>query len=188
MTTTDTTNGRHHPQGRAAPKLPAFTFPDSGITVGLRRFAPDTQDTIMREVMRQNPAPPIPLVEGVEKEDGTCEMEENPADPDYQRARSAYMQRITLQVNAKMTELALRRIEVEVDQEAVDAFKADMVAIGAPLPDTLENDTPLDDRAIYIRHICISSVYDLTAMMAYFQRRSLPTEEAVQEFLDSFRG
>jgi hypothetical protein len=183
MTVTETTtNGRHHPQGRAAPKLPAFTFPDSGITVGLRRFAPDTQDTIARELMRQSPAPSVPVVEGIEREDGTYEMEENPADEDYQQALSAYMQRISLTVGQKMVELALKRMEVEIDQEAVDQFKADMAEIGTPL------DPELDDRAIYIRHICISSTYDLTAMMAYLQRRSLPTEVAVQEFLDSFRG
>ncbi len=180
------TNG--HQKGRAAPPLPQFTFPDSGVTVGLRRFAPDTQDQITRALMRKHPAPPVPMTEGMEGPDGTPEMEPNPADPDYQQAVIAYMQRINLEASTKMFELAMRRIEVEVDRAAVERYKEDMAAIGTPLPDTLEDGTPLDDRTIYIRHICISSAYDLTAMLAYLQRRSLPTEAAVQEYLESFRS
>lgn len=175
------TNGRHHPQGRAAPPLPQFTFPDSGITVGLRRFAPDTQDAIARELTRQHPPPEIPMVEGIELADGTYDLEPNPADPDYQQALADYFQQQALDVAAKLVDLALRRIEVEVDAGAVQRLRDDMAAIGAPLPDDL------DDRTIYVRHICISSTYDLTSMLAYLQRRSMPTEVAVQEFLESFR-
>lgn len=172
------TNGRA--KGRAVPPLPAFTFPDSGVTVGLRRFAPDTQDQIARALQRENPAPQVPTVEGVENADGTFELEPNPADPDYQQAISKYLQWLALETSKKMVDLALRRMEVEVDQAAVDALRADMAAIGTPIEDD-------DDRMVYIRHICISSTYDLTTMLAYLQRRSLPTEVAVQEFLDSFQ-
>lgn len=172
MTTTETTNGRA--KGRAAPPLPAFTFPDSGITVVLRRFAPDTQDAIVRALQRDDPPPAVPIA--------TTELgeEPNPADPDYQKALSDYFQRLALETSKKLVDLALRRIEVEVDQAAVDALRADMAAIGTPIEDD-------DDRMVYIRHICISSTYDLTAMLAYLQRRSLPTEAAVQEFLESFQ-
>jgi hypothetical protein len=174
--TTDTiehTNG-HHPKGRAAPGLPMFTFPDSGITVGLRRFAPDTQDQIARAIQRETPPPALPMVET------ELGAEPNPADPDYQTALSSYMQQIVLEVSRKLIDLALRRMEVTVDQDAVAALREDMAAIGTPIDDT-------DDRMVYIRHICISSTYDLTVMMAYLQRRSLPTEVAVQEFLESFQ-
>lgn len=172
----DTANGtgRRHQTGRIPPP-PEFTFPDSGITVGLRRFAPDTQDTIARELTRQHPPPPIPIVE-TELGD-----EPNPADPDYQQALSRYFQQQAVDVAARMVELALRRIVVEVDSEAVNQLKADMAAIGTPLPEDM------DDHTIYLRHICISSTYDLTSMMAYLQRRSMPTEAVVQEFLESFR-
>ena len=56
--TVETTNG--HLKGRAVPALPQFTFPDSGITVGLRRLSPDTQDRIARELSRKSPPPPAP--------------------------------------------------------------------------------------------------------------------------------
>lgn len=172
----EATNG--HLKGRAAP-LPAFTFPDSGVTVGLRRFAPDTQDSIVRAIQREHPAPAVPTVE-VEYEDGKITQEPNPADPDYQKALSDYLQWLALETSKKLVDLALRRIEVDVDHEAVAALRADMEAIGTPIEDP-------DDRMVYIRHICISSTYDLTTMLAYLQRRSLPTEAAVQEFLESFQ-
>ncbi len=173
------TNG--HQKGRAVPALPQFTFPDSGITVGLRRLAPDTQDQITRALMRETPAPEVPMVEGMERSDGTFEMEPNPADPDYQATLAAYMRRIGMDASTKMFELAMRRIEVDVDQGAVTRYKEDMEAVGIPL------DPDMDDKALYIRCICISSSYDLAAMLAYMQRRSMPTEVAVQEYLDSFQ-
>lgn len=177
METQEAINGRV--KGRAAPPLPAFTFPDSGITVGLRRFAPDTQDSIVRAIQRDRPPPAVPLVT-VEYEEGQPTEEPNPADPDYQQALSDYLQWIALETSKKLVDLALRRIEVAVDQAAVDQLRADMAAIGTPIEDD-------DDRMVYIRHICISSTYDLTSMLAYLQRRSLPTEAAVQEFLESFQ-
>jgi hypothetical protein len=165
-----------HLKGRAAPALPQFTFPDSGITVGLRRFSPDTQDRIARELSRKSPPPPAPEIET------ELGAESNPADPDYQQALNAYWMRIQLETNERMFALALRQIEVDIDRAVLDRLKADMEEIGTPL------DADKDDRELYIRHVCISSVYDLTALLSYLQRRSLPTEEAVQEHLDSFRG
>ena len=172
--TVETTNG--HLKGRAGAALPQFTFPDSGITVGLRRFSPDTQDRIVRELQRKSPPPPAPEIE---TELGS---EPNPADPDYQQALATYWARINLEASERMFQLALRQIDVEVDHAALDRLKADMEAIDTPL------DADKDDRDLYIRHICISSVHDLTALLSYLQRYSTPTEEAIQERLDSFRG
>lgn len=180
--TTDVLLNGHRPRGRAAPALPAFTFPHSGITVGLRRFAADTQDTITREIQRLNPPPDVPVVDQGEELDPAP----NPADPDYQQALSDYMRWLVMQVSTKLVELAFRRIVIQDSEEAVAlavaALRDDMLSIGTPIPD----DMP--DRDVYIRHICVSSTYDLTSMLAYLQGRSMPTEEVIQEFLESFPG
>lgn len=176
MTAIETTNGH---RTRAA--LPAFTFPDSGITVGLRRFSPDLQDAIARAYQRDHPLPPLPMVDGVEREDGTFEQEPNAADPDYEEALRAYWQGVTLYVSTKFVELAMQQMEVAVDTEAVTTLRAQMELIGTPI------DPDLDDRTVYLRFIAISSTYDLTSLIAYVQRRSMPTEVAVQEFLESFQ-
>ena len=173
------TNG-HRTKGRAAP-LPAFTFPDSGITVGVRRFSPDLQDTIARAYTRDHPAPLPPMVEGAIE----GEQEPNPADPDYEQALNKYFQGVTLFVSQKMLELAFDSIVIqESDEEmvaAVAALRAQMEKIGAPI------DPDLDDRAVYIRFICINSTLDMTGLIAHLQRRSLPSEVAVGEFLESFQ-
>lgn len=170
------TNGRL--RGRAVPPLPAFTFPHSGITVGVRRIAADTQDAINRELQRQHPPPEPPVV------DNGDELEPSPnlADPDYQEQLRHYLRDIALKLTTKMFDLALRRIVVEVDQDTLDEFKADMAAIGTPLPEDM------DDRELYIRHICVSDQADLAALIGYLQGQSMPTPEVVQEFLDTFRG
>lgn len=175
--TLERTNGHRQP-GRAE-RLPSFTFPDSGITVGLRRFSPDLQDTIARAYTRDNPPPAVPQLEV--DYDGETRLEPNPADPDYQEAMRQYWQGVSVFVSQKMVELAFDNIKVEVDAETVAEMRSQMEKIGTPI------DPALSDRDVYIRFVCISSTYDLTSMIAYLQRRSLPTEVAVQEFLESFQ-
>lgn len=177
MTTTDVQNVRH--KGRAVPALPQFTFPDSGITVGLRRIAPDTQNQIVRTLMRENPEPPPPMVVN---DYGNGPVEEpHIGHPDYQKALADYWSEINTEAGTRLMQLAIRQIVVEVDTEAVAQLRDDMIAIGTPIEEE-------DDRTVYIRHICLSSMTDLHALMAYLQRRSLPTEAAVQEHTKSFRG
>lgn len=174
---TDVLTNGHRTRGRSVPPLPAFTFPHSGVTVGVRRFSADTQDTIRRELMRVYPPPDPPI------EDNGPELEPAPnfADPDYKDAIAAYLRDIAVKLTTKMFELALRRIVVEVDTQALEQLKEDMRAIGTPLDETL------DDRELYIRHICVSSTADLTALLAYLQGQSMPTPEVVQEFIDTFQ-
>lgn len=173
------TNG-HRQKGRAAP-LPAFTLPDSGITVGVRRFSPDLQDTIARAYTRDHPPPEPPMVESAIE----GELEPNAADPDYEQALNRYFQGVTTFVSQKMIELAFDSIVIQESdeevKETVSALRAQMDKIGAPI------DPDLDDRAVYTRFIAINSTYDLTCLIAYLQRRSLPAEVAVQEFLESFQ-
>ncbi len=175
MTTTDVQNGRS--KGRAVP-LPQFTFPDSGVTVGLRRIAPDTQNQIVQALLREHPEPQPPMFE---HDYGSGKIQEpNRSDPDYVKSLSDYWNEINTEAGTRLVQFAIRRIVVDVDTEAVQQLRDDMVAIGAPIEEE-------DDRVVYIRHICISSLHDLHTLMAYLQRRSLPTEAAVQEHTRSFR-
>ena len=56
-----------------------------------------------------------------------------------------------------------------------------MAAVGAPFEDDA------DDRDIYLKQICVSSVMDAAALVAYVQGTSAPTQEAIQASLDMFR-
>lgn len=182
MTATDTTNGVM--KGRAAP-LPSFTFPDSGITVQVRRISPDAQARIGQAIandpewhlLHPKPQPPMQIVEAI---DGPMEAP-NVDDPEYKRALSQYLAWMAAEAGVRLLELALRQIVVEVDTEAVSEHRANMAAIGAPLPE----DT--SDRDIYLRQICVSSTYDAAALVAHVQGASAPTRGAIQASLDMFR-
>lgn len=179
-----TTNGVG--RGRHAP-LPTFTFPDSGITVSLRRLAPDTQQHIAQaieddpewKVEHPRPEPPLQPVVNLE---GTEELIPNPEEPKYKELLSGYLFALSAEIGQRMLHLALRQIVVDVDEGVVEQLREDMESIGAPIPDDA------DSRDIYIRRICISSVIDLEALMAYIQRRSGPTEAAIARHRAGFQG
>lgn len=164
------------PLSRAIP----FTFPDSGITVGLYRLAPDTI-TLIRQAIKKEFSPPQPPTQTVEFADGTSRQERNEADPEYTAALKRYEYEAAEKTADRMMRLIARRAEVEVDNEAVFHFRADMEAIGVPVEET-------DDKAVYVRHICVSSEGDYTALTDFIMQRSQPTKEAVDAHKDSFRG
>lgn len=179
-----TTNGRQ--AGRAAP-LPTFTFPDSGITVSLRRLAPGTQEQILHAVesdaawcaAHPKPEPPLQAVTDLE---GKTEQIPNPDEPGYIQALDAYTSALVAELGERLLALALRQVVVEVDEAAVKRLRDDMAAIGAPFP------ADADDREIYISRICISSVFDLSALLAYIQGRSGPTGAAIAQHRAMFPG
>ena len=179
-----TTNGRQ--AGRQAP-LPTFTFPDSGITVSLRRVATGTQEQIAHAIEHDpdwcaahpKPEPPLQVVTDLEGKDTEIP---NPDEPAYGRRRDAYILALNTEIGERLIALAVRQVVCDVDEEAVNLLRADMEAIGAPFPDDA------DDRDIYVRRICISSVFDLSALLAYIQGRSGPTEAAIARHRATFSG
>lgn len=169
--------------GRSATALPTFTFPDSGIAVKLRRISPDTQARIALALSKEwdatnpRPQPPIQAVEAI---DGNTEMP-NANDPDYLKAIAEWMGQFNAEVGKRLLLLALSMIEVTIDQAALDQLKREMAAIGAPF------DADADDRDIYLKQICVSSVLDAAALVAYVQGTSAPTKEGIQATLDMFQ-
>jgi len=179
-----TTNGRQ--RGRVAP-LPTFTFPDSGITVELRRLAPGTQEQIAHAVEHDEewrtehpkPEPPLQTVTDLE---GREELVPNDDEPEYKKRLGVYNAALNTEIGERLITLAKRQIVCEVDAEAVEKLRDDMAAIGAPFPEDA------DDADIYINRICISSVLDLGALLAYIQGSSRPTEAAIARHRATFSG
>lgn len=156
----------------------SFTFPDSGITVRIERIAPATKQAIAKALEAEYPKPKPPMQE-VDYGDGP-RMEANTADPGYLEAIKIQEEQFAIALVERMFVLVKRRIEVEVDPAAVKRIRDDMEAISTPLNGS--------DKDIYVDHVCISSEEDAQALMKYLMRRSQPTEEAVQEHIDTFRG
>jgi hypothetical protein len=119
--TIETTNG--HAKGRAVPPLPAFTFPDSGITVHVPRLSPNTQALIAEQVLREMPARPEPPIQTVEGLDGKAHDEPNAANPEYLAELRAWTQSANIEIGARFRQLVMRRLVVEVDADAVQALR-----------------------------------------------------------------
>lgn len=157
--------------GRTPPPLEELTL-SSGVTVQIRKVSPFTQDAIRAKY----PAPPPPMVEN-DYGDGKIRREPNPADPDYLRALREHR----LMAAEKFTEAMFQLgVVVEVDTEAVAAFRAEMQSLGIDLKES--------DHQIYVRHLAIRTDEDIDRLSRAIMRKSTPTEEAVQERLETFSG
>lgn len=164
---------------KSPPPVP-FTFPDSGITVLVRRMSPDTMNLIGQAVRKSMP-PPEPPQQEVEYPDGSKRMEKNESHPDYRNAMEVYVMEVAQEAANRMMRFIARRVEVEVDLEAVQTFREDMEAIGVTLEET-------DDKVVYVRHILVSSKEDYQALTNFIAQISQPTKEAVDAHKDSFRS
>lgn len=157
--------------GRAVPELATFTF-DTGITVHIRKVSP----LLIREVSRAFPAPEPPL-NRVDYGDGVIKQEPNPADPDHITALGIYQIEIEQRVRRLMIKLG---VEVDIDYDVLAVYRAAMAEAGAAL------DT--DDKVAYVTGVCVGTAEDYQDLVKAITRRSQPTEEAVRDAQESFRG
>lgn len=158
-------------KGRTPPPLQQLTL-SSGITVGIRKVSPFTQDAI-----RARYKPPRPPMVESDYGDGKKISEPNPADPAYLQS----LQEHQLFMAEKFTEAMFALgLEIVVDTGAVTAFRAQMAA--------LDIDMPEDDRQVYIRHLAIRTDDDISLVSNAILRKNTPTEDAIQERLATFSG
>lgn len=147
-----------------------------------------TQQALRGAVLRDLPRPQPPLAEGVERADGTYELEPNDADPDYAARLAAWDEAVKLEFNARLFKLACLNCEVELDGALLEETRHNLAAIGV----RWEKDAALtddeNDRVFYIEHVACATPEDMQEFYGSIIRRSVPTEAAIQEHTDSFRG
>lgn len=175
-------NGTSAHKGRAVPPLPEHTFQDSGITVRLRKIAPNTQAQLSLQVQRENPRPPPPIVKTELGE------EANEADPQYIRDLDEWERECAQALNRKMFTIAALECECEVDMDEVQRKQRSFRAAKFQWEEDL--DMSEEDRAkvFFIEHIACATQDDLREFYAAVTRRSQPTEAAVQAHVDNFPG
>lgn len=157
--------------GRTPPSLEEVTL-SSGITVKIRKVSPFSLDAVRRLYPRPQP----PIVDN-DYGDGQKRREPNPADPDYLLALEEYKALLTTKITEAMLHLG---IKTDIDTDAVAAFREEIGALGVALDES--------DRLVYIRHILIQTEDDLQRLAEAITRKTMPTEEAVQEHLATFSG
>jgi hypothetical protein len=158
------------------PALTPFTFKDTGRTVLTRRVSP----YMVFELQRAFP-PPAPPMQEVDYGDGKTRLEPNSANPDYIESVKKY----NLDFQEKMQRLIIKRgIHVNLS----DDDREEVAELRKFWMDEFEKELDPDDRMVFILHICIGSDTDLEEILNAITRRSQPTEPAIKEALDGFRG
>lgn len=170
----DTLNG-HHPQGRAAPPAPTYTFP-GGQVATLHAVSQFTQASIEIGIRKAYP-PPSPPMNEVDYGDGKIKLEPNPSDPNHIEALRRYQADYSQRLFAAIIDLAA---DIEVDHAALGRVTAMFEQHGIPF------DEP-SDKVAYVKHCCI---FDIAEEMPKFMTalRDLmgPKEEDVADHVTTF--
>lgn len=171
-------------KGRQVPQLESFTFPDTGISVQLRKVSPLLRDDIDAQLRRTHPPPSPPVVADKAAAgfggDKTATIV-NEADPDYQTALLKWQLTHYQRVGDVMLDLGIKRyVECDVDTDRVAELRADMAALGVELD--------ADDKVVYISRICIGTRSDLEDFSKALFQRTATEREAVEAHKATFRG
>lgn len=156
--------------GRTVPKTGEPVTLSSGITVWARKVSPYTMQLAGKSITKPTP----PMVE-VEYGEGKKGVEANEADPVYVAALAEWQQAISLKAVDVMFRLG---VQVDIDQAALDERRTEFEALGL----TMDSDPHL----AYIKHIAIQCEDDMTLLAAAITKKSQPTEDGVQDHLDTF--
>ncbi len=187
---TDNTNG--HGRGRRVPPLPTYTFPDSGITVQVRRIGLNTQQALLRAIAQEwdaqgdgEPQPPT-VLDPIDYGDGKQHWMENDADPDYKARRDAWNSKYQAEYQTRLFKLAALECEVEVDHTELARVRRSLKAVGVILEDDPDLSAEENAKMHYFLHCAARTQEDLQEFTRVLLRRSQPTEEVVQEQLATF--
>lgn len=106
----------------------------------------------------------------------------NRGHPVYQQLLAEWHADLSRESGERLVALVIRRgVVCEVDAAAVKRLRADMAAIGVDLSE-------YDDHYVYVAFVCVGPSADYQELLKAVFERSIPSEEAVQAHLDSFRS
>lgn len=157
--------------------LTDFTFPDTGITVKIRKVSP----MLAADVSASMPEP-LPPTQEVDYDDQRGKvMEPNYGDPGYTAALAEHNKKVFQALQKVMIH---RGVIIEGDDWKADVKEyRDFIleTTGKPL------DEP-DDMLVYVLRVCVGSQEDMTDLLNAITKRSQPTQEAIEQAKRSFRG
>lgn len=171
--------------GRGAKPLPEFTFPDSGYTVQIRRMGPFTLDKLRLAMAEadKGPEPPKKQVYYGDKEDPSPDdpdwvWEANLADPEYKKAREEWEAGQNEQLGFKVIDNIIEHaVLIDVEPEELKAALDLMIGMGVPK----EELDKMSDHTAFIKHVCIETGKDLSALQDFVLGRSIPSEARIQQ-------
>lgn len=171
-------------QGRKVPPLLRHTFKDSGIEIEIRKVGPTTYQRLAQAIIKEFPEPPIPMVET------ELGAEPNAADPAYLEAKAEWDSKTRNELAQRLMLFAALEAEVVIDDQArqdIARRKRHLKLIGIPYEDNPDLTEEENEKAFYILQVAAGTPEDLGEFNTAVMRRSVPTEEAVQEQIATFQ-
>lgn len=170
-------------KGRRVPELPTYVFVETGVEVKIRRLGPFTMDEL-RKALRKERKPPKPPSIVNEVGDARVKIAElNFDDPGYKQELREYNAWLAQETGERMTNLMTNYcIIVEPEAAIVEEKRALLAMIDPTINDSYS------DKEVYVRHYLMGSSEELERVQNFILNRSMPTEEAVQEHIESFPG
>lgn len=168
--------------GRYVPKLAEFTFPDSGITVSLRKVSPSLRTDIDAAIRRKYPVPDPPMQAAAEGF-GDAAPQPNYADPDYRKLVAAWQIEHTKRLGDALLRLVIADyVEIDADElvAAVAELRQRMAAHGLGLPDE-------DDKYLFLTRICFATQADQADFQRAVFERVTPTRDEVESVRATFQ-
>ena len=156
-----------------------FTFQDTGVEITIQKVSPAIAADARRALGKGKPHVPTRLITMDGPLKGTLEKVDD--DPQYLEDLALHEQ----MVEEKINQLYIKRGVVEIVtkgwQQDVKDYRGLMSDIGI---DTLQE----DDKTLYITRLAPGSNEDLQELFSAIMMRSEPTEEVIQEHVDTFSG
>lgn len=151
------------------------TFPDTGITVRIRKVSP----LLMMRLEEKFPRPQPPKNKVVL--DGREIWEDNPADPDF----AEEVRRYEIEHNARLQHLLIRRgVDYEMRPEDIKAVEE----LRQFWKEEYNDELPGDDREVFVAYIAIGSLEDMNELTEKILNRIQPTEKTLEAAEDRFRA
>lgn len=191
-------------QGRKAPDLPEFTFPDSGITVRVRRIGPWTIDQISQSMRQLRRPPAIPTVDVPDQYDDignvrSYRKEPNDADPQYKMDVKEYEAWVQTAAGYRLLDVIVSSCVVinkdDMDLEEIASHRRALILAGPGDDDDAvlaerhrKKVEAMPDEEVFIRCVCMSTNEDMTSLQQFVTSRSMPTAQEVDEQVQNFQS
>lgn len=163
-------------------EITQFVVPDTGLVLPVRKVSVDLLKRLEKKLRKEIPEPEMPKQEV--KYGDRVEYEENPAHPDYLRAREEWKRKFNEEIQERTQALLIDfgivpYVYLDDEQKARVAEWRERAAKHG-----LELDP--DDRAVWVYDIALGSVEDLTDLVSIIMRRTKADEAMVAEAVKKF--
>ncbi len=168
-----------------------YTFEGTGRTVELERISFLVFQEMRSKFEAEHPEPKVPQKE-IKIEDEESDWVDNPQDPNYIKAHTAWQLKDNHVQVLNMRQLyAKRALKSQIDVGAVNAVREDLPGLPVSIINEYESngltfDPAYMDKYLYLWYVCIGTTDDYTNLIKVMTTRTQPTPQLVDASVSNF--